>query len=69
LTRKISDHTPLLLDTGNGTHENKQSGFKLELSWLLRDDFLVGCWCMEKGVEGKQRYTDGKTKFKGLDNS
>ena len=39
LTREISDHTPLLLDTGNGTHGNKQPGFKFELSWLLRDDF------------------------------
>jgi len=24
LTREISDHTPLLLDTGNGTQGNKQ---------------------------------------------
>jgi hypothetical protein len=39
LPREISDHTPLLLDTGDGTHGNKQSEFKFELGWLLRDDF------------------------------
>jgi len=50
LTREISDHTPLLLDTCNGTHGNKQSGFKFELSWLLRDDFyelVVDVWKKE----------------------
>jgi exonuclease III len=31
LTREISDHTPLVLDIGNGTIGNKQSGFKFEL--------------------------------------
>ena len=39
LTREVFDHTPLLLDTGNGTHGNKQPAFKLELGWLLREDF------------------------------
>jgi len=39
LTWEISDYTPLLLDTSNGTHGNKQSGFKFELGWLLREDF------------------------------
>jgi hypothetical protein len=39
LNRDFSDHTPLLMDTGNGTHGCKQSLFKFELSWLLRDDF------------------------------
>ena len=31
LTREISYHTQLLLDTGNGTHGNKELGFKFEL--------------------------------------
>jgi hypothetical protein len=52
LTRKISDHTPLLLDTGNGTHGNKLAGFKFELGWLLRKDFnelVTGVWKSEQG--------------------
>ena len=47
LTREISDHTPLLLNTGKGTHGNKQPGFKFELSWLLREyliDMVAGVW-------------------------
>jgi hypothetical protein len=40
LNRELSDHTPLLLDTGAGTHANKQPLFKFELGWLLRDGFV-----------------------------
>lgn len=40
LNRELSDHTPLLLDTGAGTHANKQLLFKFELGWLLRDGFV-----------------------------
>lgn len=40
LSRDISDHTPLLMSTGNGTHSNKQPLFKFELGWLLRAGFL-----------------------------
>jgi hypothetical protein len=35
------------MDTGNGTHGNKQPGFKFELGWLSRDDFyelVVDVW-------------------------
>jgi hypothetical protein len=39
LSREFSDHTPLLLDTGSGTHGCKQPLFKFELGWLLRDGF------------------------------
>jgi hypothetical protein len=39
LTREISDHTPLLMNTRSGTHSNKQPLFKFELSWLLREGF------------------------------
>jgi hypothetical protein len=52
LTQEISDHTPLLLNTGKGTHGNKQPGFKFELGWLLREDFIdmvAGVWRKEQG--------------------
>jgi hypothetical protein len=39
LNRAFSDHTLLLIDTGNGTHGCKQPLFKFELGWLLRDGF------------------------------
>lgn len=39
LTREISDHTPLLLNTGNGTHHVIQTLFKFEFGWILRDGF------------------------------
>jgi hypothetical protein len=37
LSRGISDHTPLLLDTGHAPSSNNQPLFKFELGWLLRD--------------------------------
>jgi hypothetical protein len=39
LNMVFSDHTLLLIDTGNGTHGCKQPLFKFELGWLLRDGF------------------------------
>jgi hypothetical protein len=39
LNKDFSDHTLLLLDTGNGAHGCKQLLFKIELRWLLRDSF------------------------------
>jgi hypothetical protein len=36
LPREISDHTPLLLDTGI-TSQPKADGFKFELAWLFKD--------------------------------
>jgi hypothetical protein len=39
LTRKISDHTPLLLNTGE-PNTNTQPMFKFEQGWLLRDGFI-----------------------------
>jgi hypothetical protein len=35
LTRYQSDHTPLLLDTGDRTQRNSQ--FKMELCWVARE--------------------------------
>ena len=39
--RNISDHTPLILNTGSSTHQNKQPTFKFERGWLIRDGFFV----------------------------
>lgn len=39
LTRDISDHTPLLLDTGSASHRGNNLMFKFELGWITRDDF------------------------------
>lgn len=40
LIREVSDHTSLLFGTRSGTHRNKQSGFKFQLCWLLKDGFM-----------------------------
>jgi hypothetical protein len=40
LTREISDHTPLLLDTGEPSHRGNVRNFKFELAWLTRDGFF-----------------------------
>jgi exonuclease III len=39
LPRVLSDHTPLLLDTGMPSQHNAQM-FKFELAWLLKDGFF-----------------------------
>jgi hypothetical protein len=39
LSRDISDHTPLLLDTGRAPSSGNQPLFKFELGWLLREGF------------------------------
>jgi hypothetical protein len=39
LSRDISDHTPLLLDTGRAPSSCNQPLFKFELGWLLREGF------------------------------
>jgi hypothetical protein len=39
LTRDISDHIPLLLNTGE-PNANTQPMFKFKLGWLLRDGFI-----------------------------
>jgi hypothetical protein len=38
LSRALSDHTPLLLDTGMLSQHNSQM-FKFELAWLFKDGF------------------------------
>jgi mannosylglycoprotein endo-beta-mannosidase len=40
LNREISDHTPLLLSTGEKACVGSQPEFKFELSWFLQKDFF-----------------------------
>jgi hypothetical protein len=40
LNREISDHTPLLLSTGEKGIPKKQPSFKFELGWLLKEGFF-----------------------------
>lgn len=40
LQRAISDHTPLLLDSGNATHMGEKDGFSFESSWFTREGFM-----------------------------
>jgi hypothetical protein len=47
LDRGVSDHTPLLLDTGTQAFLGKPRQFKFELSWFNQEDFfdkVVHCW-------------------------
>jgi hypothetical protein len=49
LTRGVSDHTPLLLDTGLSSPQSTPK-FKFELSWLLKDgfyDMVAEIWQIE----------------------
>jgi hypothetical protein len=39
LERGVSDHTPLLLDTGDATFTGNNRQFRMELSWLTREGF------------------------------
>jgi hypothetical protein len=40
LTREVSDHTPLLLNSGESSLMATQPIFKFELGWLLQDGFM-----------------------------
>ena len=53
LDRGISDHTPLLLDTGTPTFSGISKQFRFELRWFTQNDFyenVVGIW--NKPVRG-----------------
>jgi hypothetical protein len=39
LTRELSDHMPLLLNTGDAAHRGNTHQLKFELGWLTRDGF------------------------------
>jgi hypothetical protein len=60
LTRDISNHTPLLLDTGQSSSCNYHNVFKFELGWLLRDgfaDMVRNIWTNEdKGSNAMERW-------------
>ena len=48
----ISDHTPLILNTGSSTHQKSQRPFKFERGWLIRDgfyDMVAQIWQSENG--------------------
>jgi hypothetical protein len=59
LPRGISDHTPLLLDTGSPSQPNKCM-FKFELAWLFKDGFhekVAEVWQWEtKGSNSLERW-------------
>jgi hypothetical protein len=40
LTRAGSDHTPLLIDSGEQSHHGNKPKFSFELSWLKQDSFF-----------------------------
>jgi hypothetical protein len=60
LNREISDHTPLLLSTGENAKPKKQPPFKFELGWLLKDgffDMVSEVWSKEtRGSTPMQRW-------------
>jgi hypothetical protein len=54
LERGVSDHTPLLLDTGDSAFIGNNQQFRMELSWLTREDFysrVTDIW--HKPVRGR----------------
>ena len=58
--RGISDHTPIVLNTGASTHMNNQPRFKFEIGWFLRDgffDMVANIWQSEiKGDTNMERW-------------
>ena len=40
LQRGISDHTPLLVDSGEATHVGNRNTFCFELGWFEREGFM-----------------------------
>ena len=39
LDKAVSDHTPLILETGDPSYTGHAKLFKMELSWLSHEDF------------------------------
>jgi hypothetical protein len=70
LTRDISDHTPLLLDTRDSCTAAQNHMFKFELSWLIREDFnrIVNKYGNKK-LKGTHCCRYGKTKLGVSDNT
>jgi hypothetical protein len=67
LDRGISDHTPLLLDTGAATFKGNNRQFRMELSWFTHDDFYA--WVTEiwrKSVRGNNSVQRWNKKMSAL---
>jgi hypothetical protein len=68
LTRDISDHTPLLLSTGDGVKPWRPPPFKFELGWLLKEGFfemVSEVWTKEsKGSSPLQRWQNKIRRFR-----
>jgi hypothetical protein len=63
MSRDISDHSPLLIDTGTPSSSNNQPMFKFELGWLLRDGFMEmvrNVWDSVKDEEESMRCWQSK---------
>jgi hypothetical protein len=63
LTREVSDHTPLLLNSGEPSQLATQPMFKFELGWLLRDGFMEmvrGIWTNTRVGETPMERWQGK---------
>ena len=62
LDRGVSDHTPLLLDTGTPAFKGNGKQFKLELSWFTHEDFndqVIEIWNRPvKGRNSVQRWNN-----------
>jgi hypothetical protein len=65
--RGVSDHTPLLLDTGEATFSGNSRQFRLELSWFTWEDFysrVVEIW--HKSVRGRNSVQQWNKKMRAL---
>jgi hypothetical protein len=70
LTREVSDHTPLLLNSREPSQLATQPMFKFELGWLLRDGFMEmvrGIWTNTEWTRLQWRGCKGK--FVGYGNT
>jgi len=67
LTREISYHTPLLLDTNQAAHRGNTPLFKFELGWLTKDGFfylITNVTCTE--TRGNMPITRWQNKIRGV---
>jgi hypothetical protein len=63
LTRDVSDHTPLLLNSGETIFRNTEPVFKFETGWLLRDgfmDMIRDVWAKTKSGNSPMEQWQGK---------
>jgi hypothetical protein len=67
--RNISDHTPLVLNTGASTHFTQNRPFKFERGWLIREGFydMVAMICNHH-APGFPRFNADNSRSAGSDN-